>query len=263
MAQLEAVEGQTLKPAQIFLFQDHIDNGVYTIELQEEIRKRFDEVYVCTENVGVWDRFKYAYEVSDSNYICIFDDDTIPGRRWLENCYMHMLQQQGIYVTIGVSLRRPNNYPGKGWYRTGWGAPYQGNAEVDFGGHCWFVKREYLKPMAEEKIELHDKCKYVGEDAYLSYSNLKEKGIRTIVPQHYSFSRETWGSDPVIGGTAGTDRSAVSVNINNLNNMRDMIKELDGYGWKYVTDRHPEYFEELYSRVENLENNKYLFSLDG
>ncbi|MCR4788554.1 MAG: glycosyltransferase [Lachnospiraceae bacterium] len=263
ITQLEAIEAQSVKPSHIFLFQDHIDNGVYTIELRDEIKKRFDGVHICEKNVGVWDRFKYAYEVCDSNYVCIFDDDTIPGKRWLENCYMHMIQQHGIYVTIGVSLKRPTNYPGRGWYRTGWGAPYQGNAEVDFGGHSWFVKKEYLKTMAEEKIELHEKYKYVGEDAYLSFSNLGSSGVRTIVPRHYNFSRETWGSDPVIANTAGTDKAAVSMNVDNMNSMRTMIKDLDGYGWKYVCDRHPDYFADLYGRVENLENNKALFDYDG
>ena len=36
-------------------------------------------------NYGVWARFAYALNAR-TDYVCVLDDDTIPGNRWLGNC---------------------------------------------------------------------------------------------------------------------------------------------------------------------------------
>jgi hypothetical protein len=39
----------------------------------------------CNRNLGVWSRFAYALNAK-TKYVCVFDDDTIPGNNWLKNC---------------------------------------------------------------------------------------------------------------------------------------------------------------------------------
>jgi glycosyltransferase involved in cell wall biosynthesis len=259
--QLTALENQTLPPKDIFLFQDHINNGIYTIQLAEEIKKRFKNIHICDENVGVWGRFGYAANVCETEYVCLFDDDTIPGRRWLENCYMHMIQQEGIYVTLGVALCKEHNYPSNGgkWFRAGWGEPCPENAEVDFGGHSWFVKKEYLEPMADETLEFRKKYKYVGEDAYLSYSNLQRSDVRTYVPIHYAPFEEFYGSNRYLASISNLDNTAVSLNSNNLKSMHNMMEELKANNWEFVSERTPSYFEHIHELEKNVGSNYEVF----
>ena len=108
--QLDAIKNQTLKPRRIFLYQDGID-GYYKISLNDKILKEFNACKISEVNGGVWKRFEFAEEICKSPYICIFDDDTIPGARWFENCHMNMMQQRGIYVTNACLLRDTQNYP--------------------------------------------------------------------------------------------------------------------------------------------------------
>lgn len=253
--QLEALESQTIPPKYIYLFQDRVSNGVYTIQLTEEIKKRFTNVHVCEENIGVWGRFDYASKICETPYVVLFDDDTIPGKRWLENCYMHMKQKEGIYVTLGVCMKAENQYPYNGFFRVGWGEPCIKNAQVDFGGHSWFVKKEHLKVMIENGDEYRKKYKYVAEDAFLSFINLKESGVPTIVPIHYHDKMDFWGSDPYIGRLAGIENGAVSMNPNNLNAMTKVVQEFRGNGWKLLSETRPEYFEHLYENMKNIGGN--------
>lgn len=92
--QLEAIRNQTLQPKRILLYQDAVASGP-KVTLSEEILSQFDAYHIAEENGGVWKRFEYAAEAANSTYVCIFDDDTIPGRRWFENCHMHAAQNRG------------------------------------------------------------------------------------------------------------------------------------------------------------------------
>ncbi len=141
--QLQALKNQTLKPKEILLFQDGIDD-VYRVELSDGLKEKFDLVEVSEKNQGVWARFKFAQK-SKSQYVCIFDDDTIPGERWLENCHNHMLEQEGLYGTIGIILEEPEKYAYGGYLRVGWDGPLDKTSEVDLVGHSWFFKKDCLK----------------------------------------------------------------------------------------------------------------------
>ena len=100
LQQLDAVQNQTLKPRRIFLYQDAVKAGEPKVVIDEEILKRFDAYEIATENGGVWKRFEYAARKTLSPYVCLFDDDTIPGSRWLENCHMHAAQAGGVCTAL-------------------------------------------------------------------------------------------------------------------------------------------------------------------
>lgn len=255
LKQLEALENQTIKPDEIILFQDAIENCVYKIDLMEEIKKRFNHVSIQDKNVGVWGRFEFAQRTAKSDYVCIFDDDTIPGKKWFENCYMHMQQHEGIYVCIGIGLHDKADYPFGGYYRVGWAAPAQENIEVDFGGHSWFVKKEYLDVMFAGNSEFKKKYKYVGEDAYLSFINHKENGVKTIVPIHYQENMELWGSLPECARKYGEDLNAISSSRESFNMMHRAIQELEAAGWDRVAIRSKNYEEKVFKQVKGFELN--------
>ena len=240
--QLAAVKNQTLKPRRIFLYQDGID-GYYKVELNDKILSEFDDCKISTKNFGVWKRFEFAEEICKSPYVCLFDDDTIPGERWLENCHMNMMQQRGIYVTNGVLITNVENYPFEK-YSAGWYCPNKKTCAVDFGGHSWFFEKKYLKWMLSKSW--CKKYKLVGEDMTLSFA-ASENGFATYVPQHPKKIRSMWGSIPEISLKYGTSEVAVSINPDNKKKMQTAFKEIHADGWICLLEESANYLNEFLS----------------
>ena len=226
--QLEALQKQSLKPKEILLFQDGI-SGSYSINFKKEILEQFDNVKIAPQNMGVWERFAYAKDNVKSKYVCVFDDDTIPGTRWLENCHYHMMQEEGVYGTVGILLEKPELYPYDGFFRVGWHRPNTKVAQVDFVGHSWFFKKEYLDYMFDN-TEKYQTYKYAAEDMCLSFK-CKEHGIKTFVPPHPYWDLEQWGSKPRYGIQYGNASTAISQNHDNCINMRNALSEYMDAGW--------------------------------
>jgi hypothetical protein len=240
--QVKAIKNQTIKPREILLFQDGIPEN-YRLELKSPLKECFDEMKVSNENVGVWARFNYARSAK-GRYICLFDDDTIPGSRWLENCYMHMLEQEGIYGTIGIVITEKGKYPFGGHYRVGWGNPYSKTAEVDFVGHSWFFKREWLDYMFDGTEKLQN-FKYVAEDMCLSVQCAKHD-IKTFVPPHPYRKPDFWGSNPESADHFGKAAGSISLNINNYILMNEAIKAFEKEKWNPLYKRDNVYIYRLF-----------------
>lgn len=250
--QINAVKNQSIKPREILLFQDCIP-AQYQIILNEEIISQFDSVYIAEENEGVWGRFRYASQAG-SKYVCIFDDDTVPGSRWLENCCLQMRKKEGIYGTIGIVLARNTSYPDGGYYSVGWRCPNAVTREADFAGHSWFLKKEWLAYMFEG-TEKYQSLKYAGEDMCLSFSCQKH-GIKTYVPPHPEKNMEYWGAEPGISSVAGSSIEALSRSGND-SKMRDAVQMMLKDGWKTLSERKPDYVKKI-SRIDRKYYIRYL-----
>ncbi len=242
--QLDAIKNQTLAPRRIFLYQDGI-NGYYKVELNDKILNEFDAYKIAETNGGVWKRFEFAKEICKSPYVCLFDDDTIPGARWLENCHMNSLQNRGVYGTNGVLLTKPEKYP-QNFLNVGWHRANSKTCAVDLVGHSWFFEREYLKPMLAKPYS--KKYKFVGEDMTLSFS-AAEQGFGTYVPQHPVKILSLWGSLPEFGWQYGDDEIAIHKNSANAQMMLDVLKEIRASGWKCLLEQNPTYVNEFSSVV--------------
>ena len=234
--QVEALEKQTLKPKEIFLFQDGVAD-YYKIEMLDTLRSKFANIKIAEKNMGVWERFRLAKEAS-TPYVCVFDDDTIPGDSWLENCHFHMLQKRGIYGTNGVVMTNEKEYPLGGYLSVGWRGPVSTCTEVDFVGHSWFFEKECLDYMFDG-TEMFQKLKYVAEDICLSVK-AKEKGIKTYVPPHPVNDKTVWGSSPLFGSMFGFAVEAISVNMNNLKSMQKAVKMFMKAGWQPLCISEPQ-----------------------
>ncbi len=240
--QLAAIKNQTLKPRRIFLYQDGIDD-YYKIELNDKILSEFDACKISAKNFGVWKRFEFAEEICKSPYVCIFDDDTIPGERWLENCHVNMMQNRGVFVTNGILIRNFENYREKRIW-AGWKLPNAETCAVDFGGHSWFFEREYLKSMLSKSWS--KKYKLVGEDMTLSFA-AAELGFGTYVPRHPLKILSLWGSLPEFAWKYGMNDVAVFRNPANTDAMQAVFRELRSNGWKCLLEKNPDYLEEIWS----------------
>jgi glycosyltransferase involved in cell wall biosynthesis len=255
--QLEAIENQTLKPREILLYQDGTGN---TVKIPEHLKARFDYIEINPINVGVWGRFHFAMKQAVNKYVCIFDDDTVPGNRWLENCHTEMLKQEGLYGTIGIVLEKPFLYPDifKGsHFRVGWYGNLNVTAEVDFVGHSWFFKHEWLPCLFNAPAEIQ-KYKFAGEDMSFSYQLLTEKGIKTFVPPHPKTNSELFGSLKKYANKLGSSKEAISVNFSNVNMMTEAVGILLNAGWKTLKERNPRYIPFL-KRKLGWQNSKMVF----
>lgn len=193
--QLTAIRGQTVAPASIALWQNGnaaIDPGLLTGVLHVK----------ASANMGVWPRFLLGLELN-TRYVCVFDDDTIPGSRWFENCLTTMKTHRGVLGTVGVIFKNSMNRQ-VGWRRVGWCYPNEKTAEADIVGHSWFFERDWLRYYA---LEPRHGTKFCGEDYHLSVCVQKHLKLKTWVPPHPIANKALWGS--LKGKELGGDQVAL------------------------------------------------------
>ena len=96
--QIAALLNQSIPPKQIYVW----------VNKDMPIQKNSNAKYIISdENFKFWGRFALA-QIMQSEYIMILDDDTIPGKKWAENCFSSFSSKPGIYgaVTPPTTARR-------------------------------------------------------------------------------------------------------------------------------------------------------------
>lgn len=203
--QVNAVLEQTVKPREVVLWYNQPDKKLGILERRQNLNFRnADKVrkIVCDYNFGIMPRFTLA-ACMEGDYVCLFDDDTIPGPRWFENCLRYVDREKAILGTIGlrytslanedVEVQKP---------RLGWEGQNEALEFVDLVGHSWFFRREWAHHFWEEEPLLRS----FGEDIHFC-SLLQRHGIRTACPPHPAADRSLWGS---IHPERGRDKVAIS-----------------------------------------------------
>ena len=221
--QIDAVKNQTFRPKEILLWQNEGES------FDPEVTKQTTWAS-CNKNLGVWARFAFALNAR-TEYVCVFDDDTIPGRRWFENCMNTMEKKEGLLGTVGLLFTRNDQY----WPidRVGWPNPNTEIVQSDFLGHAWFFKREWLSTFWRELPTLNQPM-IVGEDMHFSAMLQKYLGVNTYVPPHPPENKELWGSMPETAWEIGQDANAISMNLDNIGLMSTELKKYVKGGWRLV-----------------------------
>ena len=221
--QIQSLKNQTVPPKDIWVWiNDADENRNYEFDLDSDIK-----IFRCNHNWKFFGRFASAM-LADTEYVAIYDDDTMPGRKWHENCLKTMKTQAGILGGVGCLL------PGEHYHghrRVGWSAPNNEIEEVDLVGHAWFFKRDWLQYFWSEKPHTWEN----GEDIHFSYTAKKYGGIRTYVPPHPEGEHEMFSS--VKGMEYGVDDVATSASRNHkiFYKQRDeCVKHAILNGWKLV-----------------------------
>jgi hypothetical protein len=195
---VDAIRAQSIKPAQIWLWINyHEDNKDFDPETLG-----VDRVFKNDFNWKFYGRFAAAL-LADTEYVALYDDDTIPGRRWHENCLETMKTHEGIMGSAGIILKG-NRYVNHD--RCGWPTQNTEVTEVDLVGHSWFFKREWLRYLWQEKPVTWDN----GEDIQFGFMAKIHGGIPTYCPPHPSEEPELHGS--ILGNELGIDNKATSTN---------------------------------------------------
>jgi hypothetical protein len=224
--QLEAIENQTIKPKEILLWQNLGEN------FDKHLTSRTTHSS-CNKNLGVWARFAYALN-ADTEYVCVFDDDTIPGKKWLENCLNTIQEHDGLLGTIGVKFQTTQSYHPS--TRVGWANPNSNTEEVDIVGHSWFFRREWLSTFWRELPDVKQ-TRLVGEDMHFSYTLQKYLNKKTYVPPHPVDDMEMWGSKPDTGWGIGQDSAALSMFPLNISLMSMEYQKYINRGFKPLFTR--------------------------
>ena len=223
--QIDAIRAQTTKAAQIWLWVNaHPDNGGFDFKSLD-----VDRVFHNDHNWKFYGRFAAAL-LADTEYVAIFDDDTVPGSKWFENCLSTMTTNEGILGSAGVIL---NGHQYIQHDRCGWPSQNEEVTEVDLVGHAWFFKREWLKYLWQEKPTTWDN----GEDIQFAFMAKIYGGIPTYCPPHPPNDKEMHGS--VLGNELGIDDKATSTNSavshQQFFNERDVCVQTEiKKGWKTV-----------------------------
>jgi hypothetical protein len=226
--QLHSIQNQTIKPIEILVWE----NGT------ESVPKKFRDKIIITRastNFGVWARFAYALN-SKSEFICVFDDDTIPGNRWLENCYKTYMRTPGLLGTRGVIFENQNAYS----MHTDVGV-YGPNAEtkqVDIVGHSWFFKKDWLGEFwgALENRFPND---VAGEDIHFSYVLQQRLNLPTLVPPHPLNDLSLWGSDPDRAKQLGAGKESISQSTESLKRFENALQHYRKLGFKTLAELQP------------------------
>jgi GT2 family glycosyltransferase len=189
--QFNAVFNQSIKPDKIYLWYNKHEDTKITLP---DIIKKNCITTVSNYNFGVWARFAYALNAK-TKYVCIFDDDTIPGSQWLENCLKTIDTHRGLLGTYGFIFKKRHFSLETSFQqveRYGWIAPHEETLQVDIVGHAWFFEREWLSYYWRELPPIN--FFYGGEDMHFSYILQKYLKLNTYIPPHPKNNKNLWGS---------------------------------------------------------------------
>jgi hypothetical protein len=205
--QIQAILNQTIPPKCIFIW-----NNGNPVDLGHFKSNPVIRIFNSSHNFGVWSRFLIGF-LAPTKYICIFDDDTIPGNRWFENCVNTMNQKEALLGTIGVLFEADTHY--SHLKRYGWDGNREESMPADIVGHSWFFKKDWLSYFTREPPQVHERLTS-GEDIHFAYTLQKYANIPVYVPPHPPNDRSLWGSQPETAWGYGTDGNSETVRFTPL-----------------------------------------------
>lgn len=220
--QIEAINAQTVKPKDIMVWYNKPEDGQ-----QFNVDDLGVKVVYANHNFKFHGRFAFGL-LAQTEYVAFFDDDTIPGNRWFENCMKYIEKENLILGSTGVEFRG-NNYADNEKY--GWNSIHNEELKyVDLVGHSWFMKRSTLKYLWEEYPISWEN----GEDIQLSGFAYKYGNIKTAVPPHPESDLSLWGS---VKPNYGFDKAASHWKSNHLELRNEIASKLMKNGYVKVLDR--------------------------
>lgn len=225
--QINALRNQTMPPDKIIIWHNH--SPEYNIPL--DIRNDTSLLIIdCNKNLGVWPRFMIGL-LATTDFVSVFDDDTIPGKKWFENCLQTISQYNGLLGTIGLIFHNSNRYS-HNFIRVGWDNCNNITTHVDLVGHSWFFRREWILELYKI-IPDYDNLFITGEDMGFSWA-LQQIGIKTYVPPHPLNDIEMFGSIPHLAWKYGTESVAISMAQDIYYKFDNMFTYFKNKGFRFI-----------------------------
>jgi hypothetical protein len=227
-SQVDAIEAQSVCVNEILVWE----NGEDSIK-----DSRIDVHARSSSNLGVWARFTYALNAS-SDYVWVIDDDSIPGKRWLESAIHTQKLTGGLVGSRGLRFRTKSSYTL--YDEFGPNNPSSEIHEVDIVGHNWFFPREWLGAFWSLYPDRFPGG-LAGEDIHLSFAVQKVLGAGTFVPPHPIDDRTLWGEQPASEAEFGSDEAAISRNPRSMKKFEDAYAHYIGRGFAPMCTRDKEH----------------------
>src|SRR5262245_45679170 len=140
---VEAIRQQTIPATEIWAWLNEP-----TFEVSSAVSAlNVNRVVTSSVNAYFHARFALALTVS-TEFVAIFDDDSIPGSHWFANCLKTMERTPGILGAAGVRLQA-NDYAT--CTKHGWHDPSDQTLAVDLVGHAWFLRTEWVHYLFAEQ----------------------------------------------------------------------------------------------------------------
>lgn len=173
--QLSQIYNQTIRPDYVVVFQNenHEDISI--------LKSKYNFIHIKSDyNTKFFGRFAYCFTFPVD--ICfVLDDDIIPGN----NCLKHYMDQCiSLNAIIGGNGRIAMNNPNKGRIKQ---PPDVGirleNQLVDFVGHLWCFKKDWLHHMFGTKPFTFD----TGEDMHFCFTSKLFGNIKSFTAKQTSY----------------------------------------------------------------------------
>jgi hypothetical protein len=262
--QLDAILNQTVIPQEIIIWVNYCKENEKFVKSKMELivkSKKHDAIRIIQSNHN-WKyhgRFAGAL-LAQSEYVCVFDDDTIPGKGWFENCLKSMRIKNGMMGAVG-EIYQILNSDNNEWQYThykviGWKEEeeYSGITQVDVIGHSWFFRKEWIKYFWMEEPVSWD----IAEDIQFAYCLQKYGNINCYVPPQPN------GNDFLCGSLKGYEygNDEVASHVVNKDKWRTIggVRNLSYY--EYIVDRdfkllcyHPHFPKNVFNRGGTIANS--------
>lgn len=176
--QLAAIRAQTVQPEDLIIWHNHggVDPPADVLRSTKCIAANF--------NSGVWPRFSACRTLFNTEFVAVYDDDTIPGKLWLEHCLASHDEREALIGAVGVTFPEGTRNP-----RVFSGPHGTNGCDVDIVGHCWFFRRSLL----EHYPDCHWLHRTAGEDYAMSLA-AQRAGIPVVVPLQPAGLEDCWGT---------------------------------------------------------------------
>lgn len=201
--QVEMVLDQGIRPREVVLWYNRPPRKLGIMERKQLISFKNDKYVkkiICDYNFGIVPRFTMA-SCLEGEYVCIFDDDTMPGNNWFENCLNYVDDRKALCGTIGLRFLSKDQLKTEK-PRPGWESMNPEVEYVDVVGHSWFFRREWARYFWDEEPLLRS----FGEDIHFC-AMLQRHGIGVVCPPHPEHDKSLWGS---VRPERGVDKVAIS-----------------------------------------------------
>jgi 2-polyprenyl-3-methyl-5-hydroxy-6-metoxy-1,4-benzoquinol methylase len=261
--QLNSILNQTIPAKRVIIWNNNPD-----VNLSSFAKKDSIIVINSSQNLGVWPRFFSSYYLFSGEYVCVFDDDTIPGNNWFKNCINTINTHNALLGTRGLIFNTGDHYLNFA-ADVGWHGPSDHAKVVDIVGHSWFFRKEWITTIIKELPNIDVKYFICGEDMHLSYVLQKYLNIPTIVPPHPQSDKSLWGSTYEKGMQYGTDSAAISLMPGIYDKFIIMFKDYINRGYETINNK--AYIYKTYStcldyfinRIKSKQNFAIMKCADG
>lgn len=188
--QIDAILDSTERPSRIIVFQNESNIDITSVIKEYKI----EHVHAAQTNFKYHARFALCLGI-DSDYFAVYDDDTIPGKKWHSTAIETSTALDAIVGSNGRSyLREISQQFASGGVSNGQFS--EKPIPSDIVGHAWVLKKQHICNMFSVPVSDYS----TGEDIHLSLVNKTFFQVNTVVPPQPQKQPDTWGDcEPALG----------------------------------------------------------------